>query len=252
MAAFNFQIWRAATISQSPRLSLLSTPMPSAPMGSKGKPKLAFPVRSDRRIFLNMPSATFSVSRNRLQWLLYAQSSSGLGEGAEGPSGSENVILDEQSLEAELKNAIQAEDYPQAARLRDELRMLHENNQAGILAANARFYKAFEKGDLSAMGMIWSKGNNVHCIHPGAGCISGYDIVMESWELTFGPELDLPLQIELQNVEVYIKGNLGFVTCLELVRTSGNNWGKQVATNVFEKVDGNWYICLHHASYIAS
>lgn len=252
MAAFHFQIWRAVTISQSPRLSLLSTPMPSAPMGSKGKPKLAFPVRSDRRIFLNMPSATFSVSRNRLQWLLYAQSSSGLGEGAEGPSGSENVILDEQSLEAELKNAIQAEDYPQAARLRDELRMLHENNQAGILAANARFYKAFEKGDLSAMGMIWSKGNNVHCIHPGAGCISGYDIVMESWELTFGPELDLPLQIELQNVEVYIKGNLGFVTCLELVRTSGNNWGKQVATNVFEKVDGNWYICLHHASYIAS
>jgi len=247
MAAFHFQIWRAATISQSPRLSL-----PSTPMGSKGKPKLAFPVRSDRRIFLNMPSATFSVSRNRLQWLLYAQSSSGLGEGAEGPSGSENVILDEQSLEAELKNAIQAEDYPQAARLRDELRMLHENNQAGILAANARFYKAFEKGDLSAMGMIWSKGNNVHCIHPGAGCISGYDIVMESWELTFGPELDLPLQIELQNVEVYIKGNLGFVTCLELVRTSGNNWGKQVATNVFEKVDGNWYICLHHASYISS
>lgn len=56
MAAFHFQIWRAATISQSPRLSL-----PSTPMGSKGKPKLAFPVRSDRRIFLNMPSATFSV-----------------------------------------------------------------------------------------------------------------------------------------------------------------------------------------------
>lgn len=247
MAAFHFQSWRAATISQSHRLSL-----PSVPVGSKEKPKLAFPAWSDGRIFSTMPSASFSVSRNRLQWLLYAQSSSDLGGGAEGSSGSDNLMLDEQSLEVELKNAIQAEDYAQAARLRDELRMLHENNQAGILAANARFYKAFAKGDLSAMRMIWSKGNNVHCIHPGAGCISGYDIVMESWELTLGPELDLPLQIELQNVEVYIKGNLGFVTCLELVRTSGNNWGKQVATNVFEKVDGNWYICLHHASHIAS
>ena len=133
-----------------------------------------------------------------------------------------------------------------------EIQMLHENNQAGILAANARFYKAFEKGDLSAMRMIWSKGNNVHCIHPGAGCIFDYDIVMESWELTLGTELDLPLQIELQIVEVYIKGNLGFVTCLELVRTSGNNRGKQVATNSFENVEGNWYICLHHASHIAS
>lgn len=247
MAAFHFQSWRAATISQSHRLSL-----PSVPVGSKEKPKLAFPAWSDGRIFSTMPSASFSVSRNRLQWLLYAQSSSDLGGGAEGSSGSDNLMLDEQSLEVELKNAIQAEDYAQAARLRDELRMLHENNQAGILAANARFYKAFAKGDLSAMRMIWSKGNNVHCIHPGAGCISGYDIVMESWELTLGPELDLPLQIELQNMEVYIKGNLGFVTCLELVRTSGNNWGKQVATNVFEKVDGNWYICLHHASHIAS
>jgi len=247
MAAIPFQVWTAATINHSPRVSLLSVPM-----GSKGKPKLAFTGRSNRPIFLTTPYAPFSVSRNRHQWLSYAQSSSGLGKGAEGPSGSENLILDEQSLEVELKNAIQAEDYARAARLRDDLRLLHENNQEGILAANARFYKAFEKGDLIAMGMIWSKGNNVHCIHPGAGCISGYDIVMESWELTFGPELDLPLQIELQNVEVYIKGNLGFITCLEVVRTSGNNWGKQVATNIFEKVDGNWYICVHHASHIAS
>ena len=75
---------------------------------------------------------------------------------------------------------------------------------------------------------------------------------MESWELTLGLELGLPLQIELQIMEVYIKGNLGFVTCLELVWTSGNNLGKQVATNVFEKVEGNWYICLDHASHIAS
>ena len=60
-------------------------------------------------------------------------------------------MLDEKSLEVELNNSIQAEDYAQAARLHDELRMLHENNQAGIIAANAQFYKAFEKGNLSAM-----------------------------------------------------------------------------------------------------
>ena len=59
------------------------------------------------------------VSRNRLQWLLYAQSSSGLGGGAEGSSRSDNLMLDDKSLEVELKNAIQAEDYAQAARLRD-------------------------------------------------------------------------------------------------------------------------------------
>ncbi|KAH9299306.1 hypothetical protein KI387_030988, partial [Taxus chinensis] len=192
-----------------------------------------------------------AVPRNKLHHQLYAQCFKGLGRDAEGPSGIENLIFDEQSLEVELKNAIEAENYTKAARVRDELRMLHEDNRAGILAANGKFYKAFEKGDLSAMRMIWAKGDNVHCIHPGAGCISGHDLVMESWELTFGPELDLPLQIDVQNVELHIKGNLGYLTCLELVRTSGDNWGKQVATNVFEKVDGNWYICLHHASHIA-
>ena len=46
-------------------------------------------------------------------------------------------MLYKKSLEVELKNYIQAEDYAQATRLRDELQMLHENNQAGILAANA-------------------------------------------------------------------------------------------------------------------
>ena len=46
-------------------------------------------------------------------------------------------MLDEKSLEIELKNVIQADNYAQVARLRDELWMLHENNQAGILAANA-------------------------------------------------------------------------------------------------------------------
>ncbi|GLJ47161.1 hypothetical protein SUGI_0995690 [Cryptomeria japonica] len=212
-----------------------------------------FSPRSSRRhVFKGMLSTPtlYSVPRNKLHCQLYARCFKDLGRDI-GPTGIENLIFDEQSLEIELKKAIEAENYTQAAKLRDQLRMLQEDNRAGILSANARFYKAFEKGDLSAMRRIWSKGEDVHCIHPGAGCISGYDLVMQSWELTLGPELDLPLQIDIQNVEVHIKGNLGFLTCMELVRTSGDNWGKQVATNIFEKVDRNWYICLHHASHIA-
>uniref|UniRef100_A0A0D6R9M5 UVR domain-containing protein n=1 Tax=Araucaria cunninghamii TaxID=56994 RepID=A0A0D6R9M5_ARACU len=213
---------------------------------------MPFYARSKRHIWrVAPPSLTFSVPRNKLHCQFHVRCFKGSGRDAEGPAGREHLVFDEQSLEAELKNAIDTENYTQAARLRDELRLLQEDNRARILAANVKFYKVFEKGDLNTMRMLWSKGDNVHCIHPGAGCISGYDLIMESWELTFGPELDLPLQIDLQNVEVFIKGNLGFITCLELVRTSGNNWGKQVATNIFEKVDGNWYICLHHASHIA-
>eukprot|EP00252_Welwitschia_mirabilis_P003802 TRINITY_DN13860_c0_g1_i1.p1 TRINITY_DN13860_c0_g1~~TRINITY_DN13860_c0_g1_i1.p1 ORF type:complete len:261 (-),score=32.55 TRINITY_DN13860_c0_g1_i1:45-827(-) len=195
------------------------------------------------------PSASYSVSSHEHRWKSYA--SNNLDGSKEPQSTNKYSIFDEHQLEEELQKAVSAEDYKQAAKLRDELRILQEDNRAGVLSANRKFYKAFENGDLSAMRTIWSKGNNVHCIHPGAGCISGHAFVIESWEFMLGPDADLPLQIELQNVEVHTRENIGFVSCIELVRTSGSSWGKQVATNIFEKVDGNWYICVHHASHIS-
>lgn len=177
---------------------------------------------------------------------------------SEGPNGdledklmNENLArMDEYTLEAELQAAINSENYAKAATLRDELRKLQEDSRAGVVAANAKFYRAFELGDLKVMRSIWAAGDNVHCIHPGAGRISGHDMVMASWELMLGPEIALPLKIELHNMEVQVKGSLAYVTCLEVVRTSGASWGKQLATNVFEKQNGNWYICMHHASHI--
>lgn len=157
---------------------------------------------------------------------------------------------DENSLEVELQAAIRSENYGKAAQLRDELRVLQEDNRAAVIAANGKFYKAFELGDLKLMRSIWAPRENVHCIHPGAGRISGYDLVVASWELMLGPETGLPLRIDLQNVEVHVHGNFAFVTCLEVVRTSGSSWGKQLATNIFERLNGNWYICVHHASHI--
>eukprot|EP00250_Pteridium_aquilinum_P010269 c19256_g1_i1 orf=361-1074(-) len=165
--------------------------------------------------------------------------------------GSENLSqVDEYTLEAKLQAAIQSENYGTAAQLRDQLRALQEDSRAAVRAANAKFYKAFEMGDLKVMRSIWARGDNAHCIHPGAGRISGYDMVIASWELMLGQDISLPLKIELHNLEVQVKGNMGYVTCLEVVRTSGSSWGKQLATNIFEKQNGIWYLCMHHASHI--
>lgn len=158
--------------------------------------------------------------------------------------------VDEYTLEAKLQAAIESENYGIAAQLRDQLRALQEDSKAGVRAINAKFYKAFESSDLKGMRDIWARGDNVHCIHPGAGRISGYDMVISSWELMLGSDVSLPLKIELHNLEVQVKGNMGYVTCLEVVRTSGSSWGKQLATNIFEKQNGIWYLCMHHASHI--
>ncbi|GAB2272935.1 hypothetical protein Dimus_007749 [Dionaea muscipula] len=165
------------------------------------------------------------------------------GESASG----ESILLDEQSLERELQIAIDLENYGEAARIRDSLRILHEDRKASVLAANARFYNAFSKGDQASMQALWRKGNDVCCVHPGASGISGYDLVMSSWEYVW-VNYEFPLQIELKDVQVHVRGDVGYVTCIELVRTRGSSWGRQFATNVFERVDGQWYICVHHAS----
>ncbi|OAY69394.1 F-box protein SKIP8 [Ananas comosus] len=169
---------------------------------------------------------------------------------AEGNPSTEGTILDEQTLKRDLEIAVEEEDYVRAAKLRDELRLLHEDSKASVLAANSRFYHAFKNGDLSAMHSVWAKGDHVCVVHPGAGRISGYELVMESWELVCGSDYEFPLQIDLKNVEVHVRGDTGYVTCMEVVKTKGSSWGKQVATNVFERVDGQWFICIHHASHM--
>ncbi|KAJ0972050.1 hypothetical protein J5N97_020009 [Dioscorea zingiberensis] len=195
-----------------------------------------------------MPSfAACGAQNSRLLSLRLAQVKSGEAEGI--PS-NESVIIDEETLQRDLEKAIKEEDYVRAAKIRDDLRLLQEDSKAAVLSANTRFYNAFRKGDLVAMNSIWAKEDHVYCIHPGAGRISGYDLVIGSWEIMCGAEHEFPLQIDLQNIEVHVIGDVGYVTCLEVVKTRGSSWGKQMATNVFERINGQWFICIHHASHI--
>ncbi|XP_034913962.1 uncharacterized protein [Populus alba] len=168
-------------------------------------------------------------------------------EDSEEVSSGESIVLDEQTLMRELQVAIEEENYTQAAKIRDSLKVLQEDSKASVLAANARFYNAFRKGDLAAMQSLWEKADNVCCVHPGASGVLGYDDVMESWELVW-MNYDFPLDIELKNVRVHFRGDVGYVTCVEFVRTKGRSWGAQFVTNVFEKIDGQWFISIHHAS----
>ncbi|KAH9613088.1 hypothetical protein KSS87_001476 [Heliosperma pusillum] len=159
----------------------------------------------------------------------------------------ESVLLNAQTLDRELQIAIEQENYAEAAKIRDRIRVLHEDSESSVLAVNARFYNAFRTGDLASMQSLWAQGDHACCVHPGANGISGYDLVMRSWEYVW-VDYEFPLEIELRDVQVHVRGDIGYVTCVELVKTKGSSWGRQFATNVFEKVDGRWFICVHHAS----
>ncbi|XP_010553057.1 PREDICTED: uncharacterized protein LOC104823270 [Tarenaya hassleriana] len=160
----------------------------------------------------------------------------------------ESVSLDENTLKQELEMAIQEENYAKAAKLRDTLKTLQEDSKASVLSVNARFYESFRNGDLATMQSLWVKSGNACCVHPGAKGIMGYDYVMESWEVVW-MNYDFPLDIELKEVQVHVWGDVGYITCMEFVKTKGSNsWGAQFVTNMFERIDGKWFICVHHAS----
>ncbi|XP_043707462.1 uncharacterized protein LOC122656847 isoform X2 [Telopea speciosissima] len=171
------------------------------------------------------------------------------GENSEGVLSDESIVLDEQTLEQDLQMAIEEENYARAAKIRDSLRLLHEDSKASVLAANNRFYNSFRKGDVAAMRALWAKGDNVCVVHPGVGGISGYDLVMGSWEFVWA-DYEFPLEIEVKDAQVHVKGDIGYVRCIEMVKTKGSSWGQQYVTNVFERIDGQWCICIHHASHI--
>ncbi|XP_038904182.1 uncharacterized protein LOC120091000 [Benincasa hispida] len=167
---------------------------------------------------------------------------------AENSSG-ESITLDAETLEQDLQNAIADEDYARAAQIRDTLKALQEDSKTSVLAANAKFYKSFQTGDLATMQTLWARGDSVCCVHPGMRGISGYNDVITSWEYVWA-NYEFPLEIQLKDVQVHARGDVGYVTCVELVKTKGSSWGGQFVTNVFERINGQWFVCIHHASPI--
>ncbi|XP_027336719.1 uncharacterized protein LOC113850387 [Abrus precatorius] len=168
-------------------------------------------------------------------------------EDSEGILSSENIALDEQTLEEELQNAIAEENYAKAAEIRDTLKNLQKDSKTTVFGANSRFYESFRTGDLAAMQALWAKRDEVCCVHPGLKGISGYDDVIESWNFVWA-NYEFPLEIKLEDIKVHARGDMGYVTCMEFVKTKGGRWGGQFVTNVFERIDGQWFICIHHAS----
>jgi ketosteroid isomerase-like protein len=59
------------------------------------------------------------------------------------------------------------------------------SDEAGVEAANARFYRAVEALDIEAMDRVWEHGERVRCVHPGWPLRRGWGAVRESWQRIF-------------------------------------------------------------------
>lgn len=118
-----------------------------------------------------------------------------------------------------------------------------------VLDTNKAFYRAFERKDIEAMSSIWSQGIATICVHPGWKVLKGWKDIRYSWEQIF--KNTNYLEIEQEIITTEIRGDLAYVVLLEnvfQVISGRRTQAQSLATNIFERMGGKWYLVNHHAS----
>ena len=116
-------------------------------------------------------------------------------------------------------------------------------------AENA-FYEALERCDLDGMMAVWAEDEEIVCVHPGGGRLSGQDQVRESWAKIFAAGPRARVRIDQQ---VAISGMMLAVhSVFEIFSLPGQAQPQQpapvVATNVYLRTAAGWRMIVHHAS----
>ncbi len=122
---------------------------------------------------------------------------------------------------------------------------------AAVAEANDRFYRALEAADLAAMESLWLQTDWVRCVHPGWELLAGWPQVRESWARIF--QHSRGLRVMPGDVAIRLAGDFAWVSCTEHLMIFDENSAAPVsvmttATNLFQRVGGEWRMVLHHAS----
>ena len=118
-----------------------------------------------------------------------------------------------------------------------------------LLAANRRFYDAFNRLSLEAMDEVWETSARALCVHPGWTPLVGWPDIRQSWARIFD-NANL-MQFNIRNLNVVVQGEFGCVTCVEgitsVVQGRAANFSTY-ATNIFARHPDGWRLIAHHAS----
>jgi len=114
-------------------------------------------------------------------------------------------------------------------------------------SAEAAFYRAFAKCDITAMESVWAK-EEVVCIHPGASPLMTYAAVMQSWTNIL-LHAQLP-QLQYKVLHKSISHDIAVHVVEEHIASGDDPFANAVvlATNVYIHNNGQWLLQMHHAS----
>jgi ketosteroid isomerase-like protein len=118
-----------------------------------------------------------------------------------------------------------------------------------VIAANARFYAAFEAMDYDAMIRVWSEREDVSCIHPGWHLVAGREQVLASWAGIFrGTER---IRFAVREPQAFVLGDTAWIVLVEEIEAEqreGIVRALAQTTNVFVREGGAFRLVHHHAA----
>lgn len=118
--------------------------------------------------------------------------------------------------------------------------------ELAVLAANALFYAAFSRRDVSAMEALWARAEPVTCIHPGWNALIGRDEVLQSWRAILANPASP--SVEASGESAHVAGDVAWVLCTE---AAPDGEVQLIATNIYRREDGQWRLCHHQAGMLA-
>ncbi|KAI3453836.1 hypothetical protein Pfo_010499 [Paulownia fortunei] len=114
-----------------------------------------------------------------------------------------------------------------------------------IVNINTEFFRIVRERSLPSMGQFWLNADYVKCFHATGESFSGYNAVMESWQLAFSWENVADFQI--RDVRTRVLADMAWVTMKAYVDMENGTYN---VTNVYELHNGRWYMVHHHSSAV--
>ncbi|CAL1373615.1 unnamed protein product [Linum trigynum] len=113
-----------------------------------------------------------------------------------------------------------------------------------IVNLNAEFFSIIRERSLQEMSRFWLNADYVKCIHASGELFSGYNAVIQSWQLAFN-WWEQGVEFQVRDVRVRVLTGMAWVTMKTYVEMET---GPFHVTNVFEFHNGRWYMVHHHSS----
>ncbi len=115
-------------------------------------------------------------------------------------------------------------------------------------AAEEAFYAAFAANDLAAMMQVWASGPDIVCIHPGGPRLEGPDDIRRSWAAILDPGVHR--QFARRGLKVLGAGAERIHLLEENISVPGTAMVAPpvLATNIYQCLEGRWFMVLHHGS----